>query len=97
MRQSSLSKSIQVLCSCSLNARVHGHQSKICGGSGAPAVDRDSCIAKKQMAILEKKLLELKLQLDGAAQKSEWWLASYQDACSAIATAYAAAIIGPKK
>ena len=95
MRQSSLSKSIQVLCP--LNARVYGHQSKICGGSGAPAVDLDSCIAKKQIAILEKKLLELKLQLDGAAQKTEWWLASYQDSCSAIATAYAAAIIGPKK
>lgn len=95
MRQSSLSKSIQVLCP--LNARVHGHQSKVCGSTCAPVGDVDSSAAKKQMAILEQKILELKLQLDGAAPKSDQWLSGYQTVCSAIATAYAAALIGPNR
>jgi len=95
MRQSSLSKSIEVLCA--KNARVLGHQSKVCGSTGAPAVELDSSIAKQQIAILEQKILELKAQLDGATQKSESWLVGYQTACSAIAAAYADALIGPKK
>ena len=95
MRQSSLSKAIQVLSP--LNPRVHGHQSKVCGSPGAPVGDVDPSAAKKQMAILEQKILELKLQLDGAAPKSEAWLSGYQTACSAIATAYAAALIGPNR
>ncbi len=95
MHRSSLSKAIQVLSP--LNPRVRGHQSKVCDNTGAPAVDLDSCIAKKQMAILEQKILELKLQLDGAAPKSDQWLSGYQNACMAIAAAYAAAIVGPKK
>ncbi len=95
MRQSSLSKSIQVLCP--KNARVLSHQTKVCGSTDAPVVELDASIARKQMAILEQKILELKVQLGGTAQKSEEWLASYQDACSAIATAYAAALVGPNK
>lgn len=48
-------------------------------------------------AALEQKILELKLQLDGVADKSDEWLAGYQNACLAVAVAYAAALIGPKK
>ena len=95
MRQSSLSKSIQALLLST--ARVHGYQPEVLDSSGAPPGDVSPCTVKIQIAALEKKIQELKAQLDGAAPKSEIWLMDYQTACSAIAAAYAAALIGPNE
>jgi hypothetical protein len=96
MRQPSFTnKSIQALFPSS--ARVHGCQSEVFGSSGAPPGDVSPRIVKIQIATLEQKILELKVQLDGAAPKSDQWLSGYQTVCSAIATAYAAALIGPNQ
>jgi hypothetical protein len=95
MSQTILSKAIQALSPP--NSRVGRSPSKVLGSSAASVGDVDSSIAKKQMAALEQKILQLKLQLDGVADKSDEWLAGYQNACLAVAVAFAAALIGPKK